>query len=255
MGQYVDEQGFFSVLRWRLDSTRDEAKNIAVILVDREGEFGGIRAAPLSAVSRRLHDQGILDSVIVGLENQFAKRQKPTLDALNDWHGSMQRSLYLTEPKPTAVHDVDLTLSALYRAFVAPPARGSRVMTKGRVLDKVVATLRRHGLNVRRGTYLKDFLFDAIVDTKQGHRALEVLSFATTAQSWTPVEHDAGHFLFALQEADLNGIAVIHPPSDESHQNAVHSYRRVTRWFDKADVPSTLPDKVGDELVGAKRLF
>ena len=65
MADRVVQQGYFSVVRWRHDSTRDEARNVAVVLVDEEGLGGGVRAAPLSQVSRRLHDQGILDALLV----------------------------------------------------------------------------------------------------------------------------------------------------------------------------------------------
>lgn len=45
----VVEQGYYSILRWRNDVMRDEARNVAVVLVDEEGQFGGFRHAPLRA--------------------------------------------------------------------------------------------------------------------------------------------------------------------------------------------------------------
>jgi hypothetical protein len=36
MAQVVRQRGYFSVLRWRNDVGRDEAKNLAILLVDAE---------------------------------------------------------------------------------------------------------------------------------------------------------------------------------------------------------------------------
>lgn len=248
MDDDVSTQGYFSLLRWRLDSTRDEARNVAVLLVDREGTFAGVKAAPISSISPRLHEQGILDSVIFELEAQFSAEDKPRLKLLEELHNSMQHSLYLTEPRPTAVTDVDAVLSALYRAYVAPRSGGSRVLTKGRLLDGVVNEIRRRGFNVHRGTYVRDFLFDAIVEGRGRRAVLEVLSFATAAQNWAPVEHDAGHFLYALDQVDAAGVAVIKPPSEISHQNASKAYERVGRWLRKANVKRVTPENLGREF-------
>ncbi len=243
-------QGFFSVLRWRLDPTRDEARNVAVLLVDREGSIGGVKAAPLSQISPRLHDQGLLDAVIAGIERQFAEAHKPTLGALTEWQATLQHSLYLTEPKPTAVPDVDVALQALYRAYVQPRGGGSRTLTKGRVLDQVVSGIRRRGFEVRRGSYVNDFLFDAVVDHGGRTSALEVLSFATEARQWTAAEHDAGHFLYAIEQAGLSGVAVVQPPVALSARSASEAFERVTRWFGKADLPVVAPAGVQDHLAG-----
>jgi len=246
-------QGFFSVLRWRLDPTRDEATNVAVVLVDREGMFGGVRAAPLSSVSPRLHEQGILDAAIAGLERQFSEAHKPSLGVLIEWQRSLQHSLCFTEPKPTAVPDVDTVLQALYQAYVRPRGGGGGKLTKGRLLDQVVTRVRHRGFEVRRGSYVDDYLFDAVVD-HDGHRsALEVLSFATGARHWTPVEHDAGHFLYAIGAVGLSGVAVVEPPGPDSQRSATDAFNRVNRWFQHANLPVVAPLEVEDHLVGVQR--
>lgn len=250
----MSEQGFFSVLRWRNDPTRDEARNVAVVLVGEDGAFGGIRAAPLSSVSPRLHDQGILDAVIAGLEQQFSSPHKPGLGYLTELYHSMSHSLCLTEPRATAVPDVDLALQALYRAYVQPRAGGGQSLTKGRILDQVVGKLRRRGFEVRRGTYVKDFLFDAIVEHHGERSAIEVLSFATAARNWTAVEHDAGHFLHAVGAAQLAGVALVQPPGPESAQTARESWARVNRWFKAENVTVAAPAAVEEYLGGVLRL-
>ncbi len=250
----MSDQGFFSVLRWRADATRDEARNVAVILVSPDGEFGGVKAAPLSSVSPRLHDQGILDDVIAGLEQQFSAPHKPGLVALEEWHRSMQHSLCLTEPRPTAVSDADVVLQALYRAYVQPRGHGSSVLTKGRLLDQIVGRVRRRGFEVRRGTYVDDYLFDAVVHGPGVSSAVEVLSFATSARSWASVEHDAGHFLYALGRVNLSGLAVVQAPTDGSQTAATQSWERVNRWFREAGLRVLAPAGVEGYFVNAGQL-
>lgn len=79
-------QGYFSILRWRPDATRDEARNIAVLLVEARGHFSRLESAPLSRISPRLHEQGILDSALLGLQVQFSGTKPVTLERLTALH-------------------------------------------------------------------------------------------------------------------------------------------------------------------------
>jgi hypothetical protein len=245
MEMTAHERGYFSVVRWRSDPTRDEARNVAIVLVDAEGQFGGIRIAPPSALSGDARQQGFLDAMLHGLENQFEGEEKPDLKRLRELSESLSNSLYLTAPRATAVPDPELTLQALYRAYVAPiPA--PRAVTKGVVIDKVVKILRGRGFSVNRSQYIGDFLFDAVVERKEGPLACDVLSFATAKQDWLPTERDAGHFLYGLERVKLPGIAVIQPPAEESRGEAQTSFERVRRWFKDAAVPVRQPDDLVD---------
>jgi hypothetical protein len=253
MAQELRERGYFSLIRWASDPTRDEAKNVAVVLVDAEGQFGGVKAAPLSAVSSNLRQQGLLDSLLIGLAEQFKTDAKPDLQRLREISKSLDRSLYITEPHSVAVSEASTVLQALYRAYVAPrPA--PRLQTKGVLLDRVVNSLRRWGLNTRRGVYLKDFLFDAIVGEKRP-TVIEVLSFATRTRDWSTTERDAGHFLYAVEQIGAPAAAVIKPPSVTSYVTAAASYERVNRWLRKAQVPAIELDHFDElqALVGAAR--
>jgi hypothetical protein len=238
-------QGYYSIVRWRRDATRDEARNVAVILVSADGQMGGIRAAPISTISSRLSDQGWLDAILNGVAQRFAAGDMLTLDDLTQLSTSLQQSLYLTPPAPTAVSDVDTVLSALYKALVAPRGGGSSILTKSRVLDRVVNRLRRQGYRVARGKYVDDFLFDAIVESSEHLRMIEVLSFASTAKNWVSVEKDAGHFLYALEHVHGQGIAVVQPPTDATKDSAADTYERVLNWFRRDDVPTVHPDELG----------
>jgi hypothetical protein len=223
--------GHFAVLRWRNDGTRDEARNVAVIVVSSDGRQTALRAAPISSISPRLHDQGILDAWLVGLERQFQLADQGALELLTNLHDSLHHSLYLTEPKPTAVPDLDVTAGALYRAFVAPRSHGSSEITSGRLLDQTVKRLRQSGLSVRRGEYVDSFLFDAVIDGPHGSSVIEVLSFATSARNWTGAEHDAGHFLYAVRRLSVPAAAVIKPPAAFSSANARRAYQHVAGWM------------------------
>jgi hypothetical protein len=234
-------RGFYSLVRWRSDVARDEPRNIAVLLTDADGEFSKLKSVPISVVSPRLHEQGLLDALLLGLERRIDEAF--TAADLLQLHLDLHHAVDVTEPRPVAVGDPDDVLSALYRAFVAARSGGRRGQTKGMVLDKVVAALRTRGMSVRRGAYIEDFIFDVIVDEARGHRAIEVLSFAAPRKDWSPVEKDAGHFLFALQQLAVPGAAVVQPPPPELDE-AVEPYARVRRWLDQADVPVSAPDDV-----------
>lgn len=243
------DKGYFSVLRWREDATRDEARNVAVILVDESGSTGGIRAAPISSISPLLHDQGILDSLIQSLEDRLENGEL-ALKHLTEMHESFIHSICLSPPQPVALPDKDAVLFALYKGYVAPRSRGSRLPTKGAVLDRVVSTLRKTvPFVVRRGAYYDDFLFDVVIEGDRPSFA-EVLSFATGARRWAGTEHDAGHFLYALSRLQLSGayrgeaFAVIAPPSDKSFDEAHQSHDRVMTWFKQAQVETVRPEDV-----------
>jgi hypothetical protein len=253
MGQTDVERGFFSLLRWRFDPTRDEAKNVAVLLVSPDIGASGVRAAPLSRVSGELKEQGILDSMLVNVEQRLRDESKLGVEVLSELHQSLERSVVVTAPQPVAVSDVTQVLNALYKAYVAPRGGGGGgPPTKGAVLDRVVTALRNRGVHVGRGEYIGDFIFDAVVDAPEHRTILEVLSFAPTRKDWTPVLHDAGHFLFALERIDESGAAFVEPPGEAGDQKARLAFERATRWFADSKVRVLRPDDLNN---GQEALF
>jgi hypothetical protein len=134
---------------------RDEARNIAVIVVEEHGSTSGFKPAPISAISSRLHEQGLLDAALHGLERQVA--ESFTVERLQAMKAQLGTSLVLTDPAPVAlVDDIQTATKALYKALVAPRLGGSKGRTKGVVLDQVVNGLRRTGFTVKRGAYVED---------------------------------------------------------------------------------------------------
>jgi len=209
--------------------------------------------APVSQISGALADQGLIDCVLQQFEERFAAGQPLTVDQLSEMNRSMTHSLYFTPPEPTLASDPSTALSSLYRALVQPAYGGSSgVLTKGKALDAVVARLRTDGIKVQRGQYVGDFLFDAEVEGTGSTPVLDVLSFATTAKRWAPMEYDAGHFLYALGRVARPGLAVVVPPTAASHRSARMSHERVLRWFDKEGCPVVAPE---DVVIETKKLI
>lgn len=250
MGVRAVERGYFSVVRWIPDVTRDEARNVAVVLVDAEGQFGGVRIAPPSVLSRDSRQQGFLDGILHGLQAQFEMSSATDLDRLREISEKVSQSLFVTSPRPTAVPDPTQTLEALFKAFVRRSGGGGS-LTRGAITDKVIQSFRRQGFQVRRSEYVGEFVFDALVERTEGILACDVMSFATAVKDWTPTEREAGHFLFGLNRLKtVVGMAVIQPPVHESHEAAQASYERVCRWCHEESVLVRRPDELDTTQLG-----
>jgi hypothetical protein len=218
-----------------------------VVVVEERGAVSGFKPAPVSSISSRLHEQGLLDAALQGLEGQMTGSTAFTMERLTALRAQLGNSLYLTEPAPVALaENIDTAVAALYKALVAPRGGGSRRMTKSVVLDKVVSGLRRDGFSVQRGAYVEDFIFDAVLESGNKQSVMEVLSFAAPRKDWAPIERDAGHFLFALQELSLRGSAVLKPPKENASSNAAEHFTKVQRWMERHNVPFATPDELAE---------
>jgi len=231
-------KGYFSILQSRKDALRGETRNVAVVLVDVQQETGMVKAAPISQISPRLGDQGLLDQIVQGLSKHVEQESGFTLQSLNDLNKSLTSSLILTDPKPAVLPngDADKLMTALYKAFVRPDTGGSSALSRGRVLDKVVETLRKYGKKVQRGAYIKDYIFDVVMESASKFDVLQVLSFATPSKNWIPSEHQTGYFLHAIEKLNKGGAAIIQPPGQKSDQKAFESHDRVIRLLKKSKV-------------------
>ena len=232
-------QGFYSLVRWRADIARDEERNIGVLVVDPQ-QGGYLRPLPISSLSSKLRDQGILDAALSSLREQV-EALAFDLNELRGLHEAYTRSLLVSEPQPVAVRDLEETVKALYRAFVAVRATGrSRTVTKGVLTDRIVDALRGADWTVKRGAYKDDFIFDVVVESAPGKDAPDVmgiLSYDAPRKDWSPIEKDAGHFICGVQMLGLEGTATILHPSQDASSDAKRSHDRVLRMLDHADVP------------------
>lgn len=240
------DQGYFSLLRWRSNPTRDEARNVAVLLFDAEGTFGGVKAANVTSISPKLREQGILDAMLSGLKKRFAVEPKPDLAEIRRMHSLLNQSLYVTDPRPCAVGNPTSSLNTLYDAYVARPGGGGGP-TKARLISKVVGQLRDEDLTVDRDVPIRNCVFDILVTNQRARVAMDILTFAQPQRNdWQEAEHDAGHFLFGLRRADLVGVAVFEPPSTRSTRAAEESFGRVVEWYGDARVPILTPAEVAE---------
>lgn len=241
-------QGYYSLLRWRPIAHRDEATNVAVILVDAEGEFGGIESISVNRVSKTLGGQGILDAMINDLKEKFEQGEKPDLEYLRNLHNSLERSIIVTEPQLVVVSDEKTTLKALKKAYIATPAFQGPIKSKADLLTQSVDILRLRGLSVDRGSYYRKFYFDLIIRKEKSTRPnfAEVLTFNLVKKNWVETEQDAGHFLYALKKIDMNGFAIVQAPTETSVDEAFKSHERVMSWFKGEKITVVEPNSISN---------
>jgi len=250
MGGDAIAQGYFSLLRWRSDATRDEARNVALLVVVPQAGTAVVRSAPLHRISQRLREQGIVDELLAGLEERFSSAARPGLDLLLELHETFQRSLVVTEPRPMAISDLDADVAALYRAYLAQRGGGPHVQTKGVIRDRVAVALRDWGYPAVRGQYVDDHLFDIVIQNGRPQpTVIEVLSFAGDRKDWTPIEHDAGHFLYSCSQVDVDARVIFRPPNGNPGGRA--AYQRVSRWLKQEAIRSATDEQF---LAGPQRV-
>lgn len=242
----IGRRGFFSVLQYRSDPSRDEARNLALLLVDEPGGYAAVKAAPIGAVCLRLRDQGIVDSLLVGLARSLTQDSRNGFERLTSLHSSLQDALSLSEPRTTAIiGDPSATLDALYKALVAPRSGRGPGLPKSRLLDQIVQSFRTIGAPVRRGAYLGDFLFDAVVQpTDRPPLPIHALSFDQPNRDWSGTEREVGHFLFAVDRLRTAGVCVLQGPTQRTNTSANCSLERITRWMDESGVRRIVPEEV-----------
>jgi hypothetical protein len=231
-------QGYFSLLRYRADITRDEAKNVAVLFVDTTSGTVTLRATRVNSVSSTLAEQGFLDGIVEQLAARFADQRHADVDVLQNLHESLERSIVVTEPRPVAIPEGTDVLTTLYRAFVAPKPSPRNNLSKSALLGVLVDWLRStSGGSVERFGEIDTFTFDAVVRNGGLPQVYQALSFAGTRKDWSPVLHDAGHFIFALERVKTSAAtAILQEPTGDRGETGEKAYERVEKWLDDARV-------------------
>lgn len=237
--------GFYSVVRYSSDPLRDESKNVALLLVDQERDRACLRIAPLSQVTPRLTEHGVLDGLLVNLAARLEAKELMDRGRLADLQRAIGPTVTITTPVPAAIQDdMGATLRSLYEAYVAPRRGRTTGMSHGQLLDRLVKACRTAGANVAPGTYVDDILFDALITSPESRTPVQVLSFESEADSVRGIEQAAGHFLYGLRRIHTEGVCVIQPPFARSSDNARMSYRRVSRWMSDEGVGVVKPDEM-----------
>jgi hypothetical protein len=250
-------EAFYSVLRYTPDPARNEARNIALLVVG-EGHRLFFRTAPLSQVTRRLHEQGLLDALLARFEARAKNGELSSPVTVADIASSLNGPIELTSPKPLAVvGSFQGSADALFRTLVAVRQRRGPGLPKGEALDHVVDVFRSRGADIVRGSYIGDFIFDAVVSPRApAPLAVGVASFDTDAEDWTSTERQVGHYLFAVSKVRPDPAYVVKPPTALSKGGAHKSHERAIRWLEEggvkvvpyADVPAFAAEKSGGQL-------
>jgi len=244
-GDVVITEGFYSVVRYSPNPARDEVKAVALMLVDEQRDLAQLRVAPLSQITPRLTEHGLLDEMLVRLATRMQAGEIRSRIEVEDLRGAIGPTLSLTPPMPAAItDDIDVSLKALYGALVAPRQGREAGISRGQILDRLVRACRKAGASIAPGSYLDDVLFDAVVSSSSGRVPVQVLSFETETENPRGVEQAAGHFLFGLSRVHEGGVCVIQPPFDRSSEPARASFRRVSRWMSDEGVSILRPDEM-----------
>ena len=117
MTSATETVAYFSILQWVPNIARDERHNLGVIYVNQNTGFANMRSISVHDVNPTM-PSGFMDTVIQMIK---AKVQEPDFSvlALANLHHAWERSLQITEPKPTAFSKGDeSTLEALFATYV-----------------------------------------------------------------------------------------------------------------------------------------
>lgn len=94
-----------------------------------------------------------------------------------------------------------------------------------------------------RGQRVGDVLFDIVVDAPVTYVG-GVLTFATGAKDYGPVERDAGHLIFGAERVHRPGLAIVQPPLEGAPDTVVQAHERVTSWLSDARIETRRPDEL-----------
>lgn len=254
----VVTEGFFSIFRYVPDPGRAEPRNVAVVVVDTDRDLARVRVAPISQVAPRLDEHGILDALIVQFAANLERGELRDLKRFEDFTQELGPTLSFSPPRTAAiVNSIDETLKSLYKAYVAPKRGRGSTNSRGAILDRVVQMCRDAGARIEPGSYVRDVLFDAIVQGTGTRAAIQVLSFETEALSPRGAELSAGYFLHGLRRVQADGICVAQPPHDAASAAARISFDRVSRWMGDAGVQVVAPDRflpIANSMAGFESL-
>lgn len=221
---------YFSVLRWRRSTVRDEAKNVGVLAVAKDASWARAMVAE-RALPEAIHKGGFAGSVLEGLRQEFAEQNTP--ERLFELHAGLVDSLVLTQPQTAIIEHPDQDVRALFRAYVAPASGGPTRNSKSELLDRTVRDLSRQlrgtSYNARLRERVQDYQLEGAVfngTPKVGFAALTFPGKIRTLQ----LEYEAVYFISAARALELPSVlGVVHPTADDSIE-ARESARRVLGW-------------------------
>ncbi len=184
----------------------------------------------------------MLDHDLATFESRVNEGEFRNPDQVSDLAAILRGPIQLTPPAPMAIAEsFQSSADALFHSLVAIRQRRGPGLCKGELLDRVVDVFRSKGAAVARGSYIGDFIFDAVVqDAWPVPTAVGVASFDTEAEDWAGTERQVGHYLFAVHRVRPRPAFVMQAPTKIHTDAARLSHERVTKWLAEAEVP-TIP--------------
>ncbi len=230
---------YYAVLRYSPDHARNEARNIGLLVVGDAGH-AWFKTARMSRVTPRLLEPGLEDEILTRFQSRVREGEFRNRGQVSDLAATLRGSIQLTPPAPMAVAgSFQTSADALFHSLVAIRQRRGPGLGKGELLDRVVDVFRSKRAAVARGSYIGDFIFDAVEqDAGSVPTAVGVASFDTEAEDWAGTERQVGHFLFGVNRVQPRPAFVIQEPTRISTDAARLTHERVTKWLAEADVPT-----------------
>jgi len=137
-------QGYYSVLKYRADSVRDETKNLGVILTSADGKICKVKHVSAGSLPEAVQPKSIVYSWLESLDARCdAGISSAELETLSS---ELWDTLIVTSPKRTAVlnEDWNAALMSLWKSFAAPPPGGGRGNFVSALASRLRAEINSH---------------------------------------------------------------------------------------------------------------
>ncbi len=260
---------FFSIVRYVADPIRNEPKNIGVIVVCPEMNFGGGRfLISRSGVAFGSSRYNLLQSLIRGYQIELPGYNQPSLFApvpiqwtqveLEQLHNECTNLIQFTKPA-VALSEPTQLLDELYRDRVQFRGSGRKTSFSRAVAFHAFRNkFSHHGkldwvqedaeVQINRDTYH----FDLGIGNGQLYYAIKILSFRNL--DLQRVEEAGGWYALiwprVKEETDAKGLLLVEPPKGIGITQ--DRYRRVTEWVSEAGIKvhdAKETNKLAEELV------
>ncbi len=244
---------FFSTVRYVADPIRNEPKNIGIILVCPERNFGKAKfALSRSGIASDTYKSHMLQSLIqsysIDLPGYY---QQPLFGTVpSQWTNVDLERLYVectnliqfTKPASALGEPIRLLNDLYHERVQAQESWKKSKFTRGvagRIFHRIfksqgIADWVKENADVQVGN--ESFRFDLIIKNGKMHYAIETLSFQSS--DLRRAEHDSGWYAHVWPHiADMTGakgLLLVEPPKDDIViQDRFH---RVTNWMVEAGI-------------------
>ena len=235
-------RGYYAIVRYVADVARGEPRNLAVMLLDVDGHYRGMRSLRPGSLSRSVGEHGIVARALESINVRFA-----SVNGLEEMHELVAtasgHSIYVTEPTPVLARRAgDSVLDGLYSVLVAPRSHPAVGFTKGHILDRLSRWAKARDGRLDIGAHHEGYPVDGILSHHTEILcAMHVVSFAARQIDQRRLEQDAASFLFASPRLSARGVGVIQPAPPTATDDIRVLQDKVAGWFKDAGVSTTSP--------------